>query len=164
MAQTLVHGARVLEIEGNFDVALDVARALAERYPVALVNSVNPFRLQGQKTAAFEICDALGTAPDYHITPVGNAGNITSHWMGYTQYRSVGVTTALPVLFGFQPAGGSAHRPRPARQGTLHDRHCHPDRQSGVMGTRGEGGGRLGRRDSGRHRPGDPGCLPSSCR
>jgi threonine synthase len=107
MAQTLVHGARVLEIEGNFDVALDVARALAERYPVALVNSVNPFRLQGQKTAAFEICDALGTAPDYHITPVGNAGNITSHWMGYTQYRSVGVTTALPVLFGFQAAGAA---------------------------------------------------------
>jgi threonine synthase len=107
MAQTLVHGARVLEVEGNFDVALDVARALAERYPVALVNSVNPFRLQGQKTAAFEICDALATAPDYHITPVGNAGNITSHWMGYTQYRSVGATTALPVLFGFQAAGAA---------------------------------------------------------
>ena len=107
MAQTLVHGATVLEIEGNFDVALDVAQALAERYPVALVNSVNPYRLQGQKTAAFEICDALGTAPDYHITPVGNAGNITSHWMGYTQYRSVGVTTALPVLVGFQAAGAA---------------------------------------------------------
>lgn len=107
MAQTLVHGARLLEIDGNFDAAFAVARALADRYPVALVNSVNPFRLQGQKTAAFEICDALGRAPDYHITPVGNAGNITSHWMGYTAYAEAGVTDRSPVLFGFQAAGAA---------------------------------------------------------
>jgi threonine synthase len=107
MAQTLIHGARVLEIQGNFDQALQVARDLAERYPVALVNSVNPFRLQGQKTAAFEICDALGRCPDYHITPVGNAGNITSHWMGYSEYHSAGVTSKRPVMFGFQAAGAA---------------------------------------------------------
>src|SRR5207237_2776138 len=81
MAQTLVHGARVLEVEGNFDVALTVARDLSERFPVTLVNSVNPYRLQGQKTCAFEICDALGRAPHYHCPPVGNAGNTPSHWM-----------------------------------------------------------------------------------
>jgi threonine synthase len=107
MAQTLIHGARVLEVQGNFDVALEVARALAERYPVALVNSVNRFRLQGQKTAAFEICDTLGRSPDYHLTPVGNAGNITSHWMGYTEYQTAGATSGLPVLFGFQAAGAA---------------------------------------------------------
>jgi threonine synthase len=107
MAQTLVHGARLLEVDGNFDAALDVARALAERYPVGLVNSVNPYRLEGQKTAAFEICDTLGRAPDYHLTPVGNAGNITSHWMGYTEYATAGVVEGSPVLFGFQAAGAA---------------------------------------------------------
>ena len=107
MAQTLAHGARVLQVDGNFDQALDVARGLADRYPVVLVNSVNPFRLQGQKTAAFEICDALGAAPDYHLTPVGNAGNITSHWMGYREYATGGVIDRPPVLFGFQAAGAA---------------------------------------------------------
>jgi len=107
MAQTLVHGARLLEVDGNFDAALEVARLLAERYPVALVNSVNPYRLQGQKTAAFEICDALGRPPDYHLTPVGNAGNIASHWMGYTEYAAAGAIERPPVLFGFQAAGAA---------------------------------------------------------
>jgi threonine synthase len=107
MAQTLAHGARLLEVEGNFDAAFEVAQVLAERYPVALVNSVNPFRLQGQKTAAFEICDALDRAPDYHLTPVGNAGNITSHWMGYTEYAEANVTKGSPILFGFQAAGAA---------------------------------------------------------
>ena len=107
LAQTLVHGARLLEIDGNFDAAFDVARTLADRYPVSLVNSVNPFRLQGQQTAAFEICDALGHAPDYHLTPVGNAGNITSHWMGYTAYAEAGVTGGSPILYGFQAAGAA---------------------------------------------------------
>ena len=83
MAQTLVHGARVLEVEGNFDDSLELAKDLADRFPVTLVNSVNPYRLQGQKTCAFEIVDALGRAPDLHCVPVGNAGNISSHWMGY---------------------------------------------------------------------------------
>jgi threonine synthase len=107
MAATLVHGARMLEVEGNFDESLDLARDLADRYPVTLVNSVNPFRLQGQKTAAFEICDALGRAPDIHCVPVGNAGNISSHWLGYSEYLSDGLIGEPPQLFGFQAAGAA---------------------------------------------------------
>jgi threonine synthase len=107
MAQTLVHGARVLEVDGNFDAALDLAKDLAERYPVTLVNSVNPFRLEGQKTAAFEICDALGRAPDAHCVPVGNAGNISSHWLGYSEYLRDGVIAEPPQLFGFQAQGAA---------------------------------------------------------
>jgi len=107
MAQTLVHGARVLEVDGNFDASLDLAKAMADRYPVTLVNSVNPFRLQGQKTAAFEICDALGRAPDIHCVPVGNAGNISSHWMGYSEYLSDGVISEPPQLLGFQAQGAA---------------------------------------------------------
>jgi threonine synthase len=107
MAATLVHGARMLEVEGNFDASLDLARDLAERYPVTLVNSVNPFRLQGQKTAAFEICDFLGRAPDVHCVPVGNAGNISSHWIGYSEYLTDGVVGEVPQLFGFQAAGAA---------------------------------------------------------
>ncbi|HZD17016.1 MAG TPA: threonine synthase [Actinomycetota bacterium] len=107
MAGTLVHGARVLEVSGNFDASLDLARDLAEHYPVTLVNSVNPFRLEGQKTAALEICDALGRAPDLHCVPVGNAGNITSHWMGYSEYLRDGVIHEPPRLFGFQAAGAA---------------------------------------------------------
>ncbi|HEY7659141.1 MAG TPA: threonine synthase [Actinomycetota bacterium] len=107
MAGTLVHGARVLEVDGNFDAALEVARDLAERFPVTLVNSVNPYRLQGQKTCAFEIVDALGRVPDVHCVPVGNAGNISSHWMGYSEYRRDGVVHDAPRLFGFQASGAA---------------------------------------------------------
>jgi len=107
MAGTLAHGARVLEVDGNFDASLDLARDLAERYPVTLVNSVNPFRLQGQKTCAFEIVDALGRAPDVHCVPVGNAGNISSHWIGYSEYLRDGVIAEPPQLFGFQAAGAA---------------------------------------------------------
>jgi threonine synthase len=107
MAGTLAHGARVLEVDGNFDRSLEVARRLAERYPVTLVNSVNPFRLQGQKTCAFEIVDALGRAPDVHCVPVGNAGNISSHWIGYSEYLADGVIHEPPRLFGFQAAGAA---------------------------------------------------------
>jgi len=107
MAQTLVHGALVVEVDGNFDAALRVAMDLADRYPVTLVNSVNPFRLQGQKTGAFEICDALGKGPDHHFIPVGNAGNITSYWMGYTEYADDGRIARPPVMFGFQAAGAA---------------------------------------------------------
>ena len=107
MAATLVHGARMLEVEGNFDVSLDLARDLAAHFPVTLVNSVNPFRLQGQKTAAFEICDFLGRAPDIHCVPVGNAGNISSHWLGYSEYLRDGVIAEPPQLFGFQAAGAA---------------------------------------------------------
>ena len=107
MAGTLVHGARVLEVEGNFDASFDLARDLAEHYPVTLVNSVNPYRLEGQKTAAFEICDALGRAPDLHCVPVGNAGNISSHWIGYSEYLRDGTIHEPPRLFGFQAAGAA---------------------------------------------------------
>jgi threonine synthase len=107
MAQTLVHGARMLEIEGNFDESLEVAKDLAAHYPVTLVNSVNPFRLQGQKTAAFEICDALGRAPDIHCVPVGNAGNISSYWMGYSEYLADGVIHEPPQMRGFQALGAA---------------------------------------------------------
>jgi threonine synthase len=107
MAQTLIHGARVLEIDGNFDDSLELAQALAGQYPVTLVNSVNPYRLQGQKTCAFEICDALGRAPDLHCVPVGNAGNISSHWMGYSEYLADGTIAEPPQLFGFQAQGAA---------------------------------------------------------
>jgi threonine synthase len=107
MAQTLVHGARVLEVDANFDASLDLAKGLADRYPVTLVNSVNRYRLEGQKTAAFEICDALGRAPDLHLVPVGNAGNISSHWLGYSEYLDAGVIHDPPRLFGFQAQGAA---------------------------------------------------------
>ena len=90
MAQAVVHGAQIIMVRGNFDHCLHMAKGLAWNYPVALVNSVNPVRLQGQKTAAFEICDFLGDAPDYHLLPVGNAGNISAYWMGYEQYADLG--------------------------------------------------------------------------
>ena len=107
MAQTLVHGARVLEVDGNFDASLELAKGLADRYPVTLVNSVNRYRLEGQKTAAFEICDALGRPPDLHLVPVGNAGNISSHWLGYSEYLEAGVIHEPPRLFGFQAQGAA---------------------------------------------------------
>lgn len=107
MAQTLVAGARVLEVEGSFDRALELTRKLADSRPVTLVNSVNPDRIQGQKTCVFEICDALGRGPDVHLIPVGNAGNITSHWMGYREYAEIGRTDRLPVVFGLQAEGAA---------------------------------------------------------
>ena len=107
LAQALVHGAKVIQVLGNFDAALTMARELVERYPVALMNSVNPHRIEGQKTAAFEICDALGRAPDYHILPVGNAGNITAYWKGYKEEREAERITFLPRMFGFQAAGAA---------------------------------------------------------
>ena len=107
LAQALVHGATVIQVEGNFDVALDICRTLDEKYPVELVNSVNPHRIQGQKTAAFEVCDALGRAPDVHVMPVGNAGNITAYWLGYREYHEDGLIDCLPVMRGFQAAGAA---------------------------------------------------------
>jgi threonine synthase len=107
MAQALVHGAKLLQVDGNFDDCLELARKLAIDYPVALVNSVNPFRLQGQKTAAFEVCDTLGRAPDIHCIPVGNAGNITAYWMGYQEYAHAAIVKTTPRMFGFQAAGAA---------------------------------------------------------
>ena len=107
LAQALVHGARLLQVDGSFDDCLELARKLAVDYPVALVNSVNPDRLQGQKTAAFEVVDALGDPPDVHCLPVGNAGNITAYWMGYKEYAAAGLATKLPRMFGFQASGAA---------------------------------------------------------
>jgi threonine synthase len=107
LAQALVHGAKVIQIEGNFDQALTICRQLSEHYPVDLVNSVNPYRIDGQRTGAWEICDQLGQAPDVHVMPVGNAGNITAYWRGYREYSADGVTDALPVMRGYQAAGAA---------------------------------------------------------
>ncbi len=107
LAQALVHGARVLQVRGNFDEALAIVRRLGDEAPVTVVNSVNPFRIEGQKTGAFEIVDALGDAPDVHCIPVGNAGNITAYWKGYLEYRQAGRCTKLPRMFGFQAAGAA---------------------------------------------------------
>jgi len=107
LAQALVHWARVLQVRGNFDVALEIVRELSSRTPIELVNSVNPFRIEGQKTGAFEIVDVLGDAPDVHCIPVGNAGNITAYWKGYLEYRAAGRATKLPRMLGFQAAGAA---------------------------------------------------------
>ena len=107
LAQALAHGAQLLQIDGNFDDCLELVRKLAADYEVALVNSVNPERLQGQKTASFEIVDALGDAPDVHCLPVGNAGNIAAYWLGYTEYHTDGMATRAPRMLGFQAAGAA---------------------------------------------------------
>ncbi|NJK99829.1 MAG: threonine synthase [Spirulinaceae cyanobacterium RM2_2_10] len=107
LAQALLYGAEVLAVDGNFDDCLRLVRELADRYPVALVNSVNPYRLEGQKTGAFEIIDALGKAPDWLCIPVGNAGNISAYWMGFCEYRQAERSDRLPQMFGFQAAGAA---------------------------------------------------------
>jgi threonine synthase len=107
LAQALVHGATLLQVDGSFDDCLELARKLAVDYPVALMNSVNPYRIEGQKSAAFEICDELGRAPDIQCLPVGNAGNITAYWKGYREYVEDAVTDVLPRMFGFQAAGAA---------------------------------------------------------
>lgn len=107
MAQCLITGATILAVEGNFDQALAIVRALASRRQVAVVNSINPYRLEGQKTAAFELCDSLGDAPDVLCIPVGNAGNITAYWKGFKEYRQLGRCKALPVMMGFQAEGAA---------------------------------------------------------
>lgn len=107
LAQAMVHGAVVLQIEGNFDAGMQLVKEVAERAPVTVVNSINPFRLQGQKTAAFEIVEALGAAPDYQCLPVGNAGNISAYWMGYSEYRDSGITNRRPVMAGYQASGAA---------------------------------------------------------
>lgn len=107
LAQALIHGARVIALDGNFDQALQMVRRIAEEYPVVLVNSINPYRIEGQKTGAFEICDVLGRAPDYHFIPVGNAGNITAYWKGYQEYYQAGRIDSLPRMMGWQAEGAA---------------------------------------------------------
>ncbi len=107
LAQAMVHGAQVLAVKGSFDEALELVRQIAQQTSMELVNSINPYRLEGQKSAAFEICDALGKQPDYHAVPVGNAGNITAYWKGYNDYFRVGKIDGLPKMLGFQAAGAA---------------------------------------------------------
>ncbi|OGO43861.1 MAG: threonine synthase [Chloroflexi bacterium RBG_16_60_22] len=107
LAQAIVHGAKIVAIDGNFDRALEIVRRLAEKHPVTLVNSLNPHRIEGQKTAAFEIIDVLGEAPDYLFLPVGNAGNITAYWKGFKEYHAAGRATKKPKMYGFQAEGAA---------------------------------------------------------
>ncbi|RJP28701.1 MAG: threonine synthase [Candidatus Omnitrophota bacterium] len=107
LSQALIHGASVLAVDGNFDDALDIVKQVSNNYPVTLVNSLNPFRIEGQKTGSFEICDFLGFAPDFQVMPVGNAGNITAYWKGYKEYRNEGFINSLPKMLGFQAAGSA---------------------------------------------------------
>jgi threonine synthase len=147
LSQAVVHGARVIQIAGNFDRALELVRDVKERHPtrLALVNSVNPDRIEGQKTASFEICDALGRAPDYHILPVGNAGNITAYWKGYVEYREGGVVEAVPRMMGFQAAGAAplVHGTPVAEPKTVATaiRIGNPASWRGAIGARDESGG-----------------------
>jgi len=108
LSQAMIHGAKVIQIKGNFDEALALVRKTCEKHPIALVNSVNPFRLQGQKTGAFEVVEDFdGLAPDFHVLPVGNAGNISAYWMGYKEYHALGRCPNLPRMLGFQAAGAA---------------------------------------------------------
>lgn len=107
LAQAMIHQAKVVAIQGNFDEALTLVKEITSKYPVTLVNSINPYRIEGQKTAAFEICDDLGDAPEFHAIPVGNAGNITAYWKGYKEYKQAGKSNTLPRMLGFQAAGAA---------------------------------------------------------
>jgi threonine synthase len=107
LSQALIHNARTIQVEGNFDDCLRIVREITDSYPIELVNSLNPMRMEGQKTAAFEVCDQLGRPPDVHILPVGNAGNITAYWWGYLQYKEIGRSERLPRMVGFQAAGAA---------------------------------------------------------
>ena len=108
LSQAMMYGAEIIAIQGNFDEALECVRAISESHPITLVNSVNPYRIEGQKTGAFEVCDALGKAPEYHFIPVGNAGNITAYWKGYKEYFELGITKNLPKMMGFEAEGAAA--------------------------------------------------------
>ena len=108
LSQAMMYGAQIIAIQGNFDKALECVREISDKYPITLVNSVNPYRIEGQKTGAFEICDALSKAPDYHFIPVGNAGNITAYWKGYKEYKDAGIISKLPKMMGYEAEGSAA--------------------------------------------------------
>lgn len=107
LVQALIHGAEAIQIDGNFDQALTIVREIVEKHPITLVNSINPYRLEGQKSASFEVCDQIGCAPDFHALPVGNAGNITAYWKGYKEYYNAGIIKYLPRMLGFQAEGAA---------------------------------------------------------
>ncbi|MCM8790356.1 MAG: threonine synthase [Candidatus Omnitrophica bacterium] len=107
LSQALIHGSKVIAIKGNFDDALELVKEITKKYPITLVNSLNPYRIEGQKTGSFEICDVLGDAPEFHAIPVGNAGNITAYWKGYKEYKAAGISRKLPRMLGFQAEGAA---------------------------------------------------------
>jgi threonine synthase len=148
LAQALIHGAKVVPVRGSFDDALHVVRRLGERGGVTVVNSINPYRIEGQKTAAFEICDALGDAPDVHCIPVGNAGNITAYWKGYTEYQRDARATKAPRMLGWQAAGSAPlvlgePVPHPETIATA-IRIGNPASWEGAVAARDESGGAIG--------------------
>ena len=147
LAQAIVHGAKVLQVDGNFDDALSIVKELVRKYPITLVNSINPFRLEGQKTAAFEVCDQLGTAPEYHALPVGNAGNITAYWKGYKEYRDAGKIKSLPKMLGFQSSGAAplvlGHPVKKPQTIATAIRIGNPASWRGAIQARDESGGRI---------------------
>ena len=147
LAQATAHGAKILQLAGNFDDCLRLARQAAEAHPIALVNSVNPARIEGQKTASFEICDQLGRAPDVHALPVGNAGNITAYWRGYTEYARDGVVGTTPLMLGAQAAGAaplvSGERVEHPETIATAIRIGSPASWTGAVAARDESGGRI---------------------
>lgn len=147
LAQAVVHGAKILQVDGNFDDCLTLVRDLAAGYPVAVVNSINPYRIQGQKTAAFEIVDALGDAPDVHCLPVGNAGNITAYWMGYSEDHAEGRASKRPIMRGFQASGSApfVHGGPVANPSTIATaiRIGNPASWDGAIAARDESGGAI---------------------
>jgi threonine synthase len=147
LVQALVHGAHVVQIGGNFDLALAIVKEVVRHYPITLVNSINPFRIEGQKSAAFEVCDEVGGSPRYHSLPVGNAGNITACWKGYREYLGAGHITRLPKMLGFQSAGAAPivlGRPvdKPETIATA-IRIGNPASWQGAVAARDESGGRI---------------------
>ena len=136
LSQAMIHGAQVLAVDGNFDDALRFVREITGQYPITLVNSLNPFRIEGQKTASFEIIDVLGDAPTYHVLPVGNAGNITAYWKGYTEYHAQGKATARPKMPRLPGRRFRTHRPRPPGGEAGDRRYRHPHRQPGQLENR----------------------------
>ena len=158
LSQSVMHGARVLEVIGNFDICLKVVRDLAERDPlgIRLVNSVNPDRIAGQKTAAFEICDQLGDAPTHHFLPVGNAGNITAYWAGYQEYKSVGLSERIPEDDGLPGGGVGAYRSRSSDRRSAYRGDGDKNWQSRELEGRNQRARRVGRHHRHRHRLGNP--------
>ena len=144
LSQAVAHGATLIQVEGNFDDCLTVARKLAEAYPVELVNSVNPARIEGQKTAAFEVVDALGDAPDIHVLPVGNAGNITAYWRGYTEYASatagLGERCSIPSRRSCRRCGGTRQRVRPRSSSAIPSTSPRPSPRRSASATPPRGG------------------------
>lgn len=147
LAQAMIHGAMVLQLDGNFDQALGIVKEIVSRHPIELVNSINPFRIEGQKTAAFEVCDQLGDAPKYHALPVGNAGNITAYWKGYREYLEAGRVRSAPVMLGFQASGAApivtGHPIENPETVATAIRIGNPASWQGAVSARDESGGRI---------------------